>query len=259
MTDTRSGPPVVMPPGDPDAPSAKLAQRTEFVRAFVEHAAEVPASERFMVRWPTLMTVTALVAVVTIVVGVFWSLIRPLKPGDRRPDGSSVVPTAARVARWTAVAGWDCTAAADRGFAAQGRDGDWRTMGSGGWAQDGCRGMYATVPLRAMRVEKSGQSAVWWFRPPGGTRACRIAVHVPPVAPGVPRPGELAYAVVSGTGGAAYAHFTVDLTDQSGGWVDVGSFPVSQTELGVRLDPVRSRGGGDSRLPLGQMKADCGG
>ncbi|MEU8210345.1 hypothetical protein AB0B85_14230 [Micromonospora sp. NPDC049044] len=259
MTGTRSGPPVVMPPRDPGAPSAKLTQRNEFVRAFVEHAAEVPASERFMVRWPTLMTVTATVAVVTIVVGVFWSLIRPLKPGDRRPDGQSVTPHSARVDKWSAVAGWDCAPVPDRGFTAEGRDGDWRTVGSGGWAQDGCRGMYATAPLRAMQGENSGQSALWRFQPPKGTRACRIAVHVPEASPGVLRAGEVAYSVLPGAGSVEYAHFTVDFGTQAGRWVDVGSFPVNQTELAVRLDPARSRGERDSRLMLGQLKVDCGG
>ncbi|WP_433385968.1 hypothetical protein [Micromonospora sp. KLBMP9576] len=259
MTGIRSGPPVVMPPRDPGAPSAKLTQRNEFVRAFVEHATEVPASERLTVRWPTLMTVTALVAVVAIVVGVFWNLIRPLKPGDRRPDGRAVAPAPARVDRWAAVAGWDCAATPDRGFTAEGRDGDWRTVGSGGWAQDGCRGMYATAPLRTMRDEKSRQSALWWFRPPTGTRACRIFVHVPAAAPGVPRAGDVAYSVMPGAGSVAYAHFTVDVGAQAGRWVDVGSFPVNQTELAVRLDPAGSRGDRDSRLMLGQLKVDCGG
>ena len=258
MTGGRPGSPVVMPPRDATNPSADLEQRNEFVRAFVEHAAEVPASERLSVRWPTLMTITALVAVGAIVVGVFWSLIHPLKPGDKGPGGQKIKPAPLKVVSWAATAGWDCGAAADRGFTAEGRDGDWHTAGTGGWTQDGCHGTYATVPLRSMQARNSAQSALWWFRPPQGTGSCRIAVHVPAAAPGVARTATVAYSVMPGSGGVAYAHFTVDAATHAGAWVDAGSFPV-QNELAVRLDPAQSRGSRASLLPLGQMKVNCGG
>ena len=254
MTATRPGPPVVMPPRDTGNPSADLEQRNSFVRAFVEYAAEVPASERLTVRWPTLMTVTALVAVGAVVVGVFWSLIHPLRPGEQGPQGQKVKPPAPKVVNWASVAGWDCAAAADRGFTAEGRDGDWRTASTGGWTQDGCHGTYAVVPLEVMREKGSRRSARWWFKPPKEARTCRIAVHVP-AAPGIVPTGTVGYSV-SGSGGAVYANFTIDVSRQAGAWVEAGSFPV-QNELTVSLDAAKSRGRSDGRLLLGQMKADC--
>jgi hypothetical protein len=94
------------------------------------------------------MTVTALAAVGAIVVGVFWTLIHPLKPGEtRNGTPSGVVRPKGPVKNWAGVAGWDCAAAADRGFDAQGRNEQWRTQPSAAWRQDGCHGTIATLPM----------------------------------------------------------------------------------------------------------------
>jgi len=245
--------------------STALSQRNEFVRAFVEHAAEKPASERMMVRWPTLITVSAVAAVAAVVVGVFWSLIKPLKPGEKLkgPDGSVMAKPLPKPKHWSGVAGWDCTAAADRGFEAQGRNGDWRRMNLGGWAQDGCRGTYTIAPvLTGDDAKRQAQTAVWWFGA-AGMKTCRISVYVPPagsVTPSADLATKASYSVMAGDGGTSYADFTVNQSTagENGGWTPVGAFPVHDGRLSVRLNPTGNAKPG-SWLAMAQMKVDCDG
>ncbi|MFG1610439.1 hypothetical protein [Actinoplanes sp. NPDC049265] len=253
-------PRVVMPPADARTASAALSQRREFVRAFVEHAAEVPASERHTVRWPTLITVTALVSVGAIVVGVFWTLIRPLKPGETRagvPSGV-VVPTGP-VKTWTGTAGWDCAAAADRGFDVQGRTAQWRTLPSGAWRQDGCHGTFATLPLPSSKNDRASFTAVWWFTPAQGMRTCEFSVYVPAARPDVEAAERANYSVQSGGGGGTpYADFTVTHSGHAGRWVAGGSFPVQQGQIAVKLVIKGNEGGRGSVVVLGQTRVNCG-
>lgn len=111
---------VVMPGSGVRTPSAAIAQRSEFVRAFVEYAGDKPASERLTVRWPTLITVTALVAVGAVVVGIFWNLIDPLQPGEKGARKKAVPKRGRhlrRRERGPAVGGLRVTGTGGRGLA----------------------------------------------------------------------------------------------------------------------------------------------
>jgi hypothetical protein len=65
------------------------------------------------------------------------------------------------------------------------------------------------------------------------------------------------YAVAAG--GAPFAEFTVDHAAAAGSWVDVGSFPVHQRQVAVRLTAERHAGAAGSRLALAQVRVVCGG
>ncbi|MGW0435125.1 hypothetical protein ACWDV4_21620 [Micromonospora sp. NPDC003197] len=256
-----SGTSVVMPTPDDAGASAAIAQRSEFVRAFVEHAGDPPASERFTVRWPTLITVSALVCLAAFVVGVFWGLLRPLPDAEKEaarrvaagPNGS---PSAGAPTSWTAVAGWDCAAASDHGFDAQGRSAGWQTMPSGGWTGDGCHGTFATLPIPNKDQDAASQSATWWFTPPPGMNSCQVSIHVPGADY---RPAQtVRYAMRAGGTGTPYAVFTVDQAANLGKWVNVGSYPVHQNQIAISLDLASATGARDSRIVLAQIKVHCG-
>ncbi|WP_306204571.1 hypothetical protein [Actinoplanes sp. RD1] len=258
-TEPAAGEPVrrsamAAPPAPEHRASAEVGQRREFVRAFVEHAAERPASERTTVRLPTLITVTAAVAVGAVVVGVFWNLLRPMTPQQKAAaKGTTVAPSVRPTGRFQAVAGWDCQAAGDRGFDARGRTGDWRTAGTGGWWQDGCHGTAVTLPPSD---EQRGQAATWWFTPGEAIRTCDLSVYVPKT--GSTLVSKAKYQVMAGASGTAYASFTVDQGAHAGKWVRAGTYPVRQNQFAVGLDAADASGGGDrARVVFGQVRVTC--
>ncbi|MET7962662.1 hypothetical protein [Micromonospora zamorensis] len=254
-----TGPTRTEHPAGPDVEhraSEELSRRSQFVRAFVEHAAERPASERMTVRLPTLITVTALVAVGAVVVGVFWNLLKPMSPAQKAAfKGTAPASSAPSAAGFTAVAGWDCEARADRGFDAQGRTAQWRTVGTGGWKQDGCRGTFATLPLPA--GEQTGaQTSTWSFSTGEGVTSCQVSVYVPAV-PGTTLADRVKYTITTGTSGTAYANFTIDQHKAAGTWVGAGTFPVNRNQIAVRLDAKDASGAKQARVVLAQTRVNC--
>jgi len=250
---------VAAPPAPEHRASAEVSQRREFVRAFVEHAAERPASERVTVRLPTLITVTAAVAVGALVVGVFWHLVRPMTPQQKAAaKGTTVAPSVLPTGTFDAVAGWDCEAAADRGFDARGRIGAWRTIGKGGWSQGGCHGTAVTLPRPASRDGRAatGQSATWWFTPGPNIRSCAVSVYLPKT--GSALVSKATYMVGAGATGTPFASFTVDQDANAGKWFDAGTYPVHQNQLAVSLDASNTSGASNARVVFGQARVNCG-
>jgi hypothetical protein len=223
--------------------------RNEFVAAFVEHAGPVPASERRSVTLPTLITVTAVVCVLTVVVGVFSSLVKPDK---------SAATTAAALPQYVAFAGWGCTEATDHGFDAHGRNSQWRTVASGGWAGDGCRSTFETLPMSGKAdTDIGGQYVDWWFKPTTGSQ-CRVQVYVPKTNSTADTGATAAhYEVIAGRTGDPFADFTINQAQNAGQWVDGGSFPPHGGEFAVKLtDRGVPKEKGD-RLAVSALKVTC--
>ncbi len=230
-----------------------MALRGEFVSAFVEHVGPRPASERMGVRLPAVLVVAALAAAGSVVVGVFWHLIRPTKPAVPNAGAAAAARTT-----YAAVAGWDCVAANDHGFEAQGRSAAWRTVPSGGWRGDGCHGTYESIPMSGKAgVDDSAQYARWWFTPTSGT--CGVSVYIPDVPEGSPEAAGSAvhFAVSTGRGDPPYAEFVVDQTGQRGQWATAGSFPVKDKEFVVTITDrgVPKRPG--DRIAVTQVRIAC--
>jgi hypothetical protein len=247
-------------PAGPDAEhraSEELSRRGQFVRAFVEHAAARPASERMTVRLPTLITVTALVAAGAVVVGVFWNLVKPMSPAQKAAaKGKAPASAAPRpVVGFTAVTGWDCEAGADRGFEAQGRTGQWRTVGTGGWTRDGCHGTFATLPLPTA-AQAGSQRSTWSFRTTAGVTSCQVSAYLPAVT-GARLADHVKYTITTGTSGTPYANFTLDQSQAAGSWLSAGTFPVHQNQIAVRLDAKETTGAAQARIVLAQMRVTC--
>lgn len=249
---------VAAPPAPEHQASAEVSQRREFVRAFVEHAAERPASERTTVRLPTLITVTALVAVGAVVVGVFWNLIRPMTPEQKAAaKGTTVAPSVRPTGTFEAVTGWDCEAAPDRGFEARGRTERWRTIGAGGWSQDGCRGTSVTLPQPGRKDGRpvTGQSATWWFTTGKTINSCDLSVYLPKT--GSKLVDKATYTVTAGPSGTPFASFTIDQQANAGRWFDAGSYPVHQNQIAVGLDASNATGAGGALVAFGQVRVNC--
>ncbi|GAA0587430.1 hypothetical protein GCM10010172_85690 [Paractinoplanes ferrugineus] len=209
------------------------------------------------VRLPTLITVTALVAVGAVVVGVFWNLVKPMSPAQKaafkgRAPATSAPPP---VVGFNAVTGWDCEAGADRGFEARGRTGQWRTIGAGGWKQDGCHGTFETLPLPAA-AQPGSQTSTWSFRTGKGITSCQVGVYVPAV-PETRLADHVKYTITTGTSGTPYANFVLDQSRTAGTWASAGTFPVHQNQIAVRLDAKDAAGPGEARIVLAQVRVNC--
>ncbi|WP_432990731.1 hypothetical protein [Dactylosporangium sp. CA-233914] len=187
---------------------------------------------------------TALFAVLTVVVGVFWQLIAP------RPRGTSASPPG-----YTAVAGWDCTTTSDHGIEVHGRTEQWRTVAGGGWSQDGCRGTFQTLPMTG--DADSGQYVQWWFTPAAGGQ-CRVDVYVPR-GPAATDSGATAarYAVLAGRSGAGYAEFMVNQAQNTGQWVNAGTFPLHGNEFTVRLTTRGTPEHPGDRTAVSALRVTC--
>jgi hypothetical protein len=229
-----------------------VRRRSEFVAAFVEHAGPVPASERRTVSLPTLITVTAVVSLLTVVVGVFWSLIKG--------NSTSASAKTAAAPSYSAFAGWGCTGATDHGFEAHGRTKQWLTVAQGGWSGNGCNSTFETIPMSGKATTDIGEQYVqWWFVPATGGQ-CRVQVYVPK-STSTTDAGATAvhFAVMAGRTGATYADFTIDESANAGQWVDGGSFPLHGGELAVRLtDRGVPQHKGD-RIAISAVRVTCSG
>ena len=248
------------------------AQRSEFVRAFVEHGGALPEGERLVARPHTVLLLAVAAAAGALIYGIFADLIH----GDSSGTGLSTATaaTTAPVGRvtdnvanrangdYTAISGWDCVGTEDHGFVATGRTGDWLTVSRGGWTGDGCHGTFETMPMSGnASAEDTRQSLVWWFRPGDKMRRCRIEVYVPRAEKGADIGATAAhYSVLSGRSGTSYGEFAVNQAVNAGRWVDAGTYPVNDDEIAVRLG---NRGVPDKTVPgariaVPQLRASCG-
>jgi hypothetical protein len=226
-----------------------LRRRSEFVAAFVEHAGPVPASERRTVTVPTLITITALVSLLTVIVGVFWGLVKGGSSSAKPPAPS-----------YSVFAGWGCTGATDHGFEAHGRTPQWRTVAQGGWSGDGCNSTFETIPLSGKAGKDiAGQYVQWWFVPTTGGQ-CRVQVYVPKsTSPSDTWASAVHFAVMAGRTGTSYAEFTIDQSANAGRWADGGTFPLHGSELTLRLTDRGVPQRPTDRVAVSAVRVTCGG
>jgi hypothetical protein len=229
-----------------------VRRRSEFVAAFVEHAGPVPASEGRTVVLPTLITVTAVVLLLTVVAGVFWGLMKG--------NSTTAARTTAPAPSYSAFAGWGCTGATDHGFEAHGRTSQWRTVAQGGWSGNGCNSTFETIPMSGKAgTDNHREYAQWWFVPNTGSQ-CRVQVYVPKsTSPSDTAATAVHFAVLAGRTGKSYADFTVDQAHNTGRWADGGSFPLHGSELAIRLTDRGVPQHKNDRIAISAMRVTCGG
>ncbi|ASW55404.1 hypothetical protein [Plantactinospora sp. KBS50] len=239
----------------PPSTGSPRQQRREAVAALVENGWARVDVPRPAARPHVVLMVAALAAAAALGTGVVLQLVRPVPlPGTDRP----AAPPA--VAAFTAVSGWDCATAADRGFDVQGRTAQWYTVARGGWTGDGCHGTFEAVPTSGDPATEGPQRAVWWFAP--GTAYTRCAVEVFRPAPARARDAAIRaarYYVRAGRDGARLAAFDLDQTAGPGTWAAAGTFPVSAGGVAVELvDRGVAPAAGD-RLAVTQVRVRCTG
>lgn len=235
-------------------PGLTRQERREFVRAYAEHVWAHPGSERPTARLLTVAIVLTIVTVMTVLVGVGLELVFPSMPP------ATAVPLRTPPATvYTAVSGWDCAGAGDRGFEITGRTAEWRTVATGGWAEDGCHGTFEAIPLSGNDSQETpGQAAVWWFVPGPGYARCELAIYVPkPVRAQDAAATRATYAIRAGRGGGPVGEFVVDQTAMAGKWVSAGTFPSGPEGLAIRIGNRGAPASGDVRLALAQARITC--
>jgi hypothetical protein len=198
--------------------------------------------------------VTTVAAVLALAAGVVLQLIFPIK---LTPAVAST-PAAPGGSTYTGVAGWDCPATATAGFEAAGRQASWRTIATGGWAQDGCHGTFQVMPYTGSATASANDpSAVWWFVPRPATR-CRMSVYVPDEQPATYRPaGSAQFYLMAGRGGQRFAQFTLDQSVKRGSWVEVGTYSVSPNGIAVLMVGQGLAASPDTMLAITQVRAAC--
>jgi hypothetical protein len=227
-------------------------QRQAFVRAFVEHLWVRPGTDRPTVRPQTMVTITAVCALLTVVFGVVQQLFFP------PPPSGPVVAAPPKVRTFTAVGGWDCSSASTHGFEVTGRTSAWQTVARGGWAQDGCRGSFVAIPMSGDATkDDQGQRATWWFAPGQGFTTCDVTVYVP-ASDQYSGARTAQYFALAGPAGSIIAQFTVDQSAQAGRWVMVGRFALGQNGLGIALVNRGKASSPRDRIGVGQVKVTCG-
>lgn len=229
-------------------------QRREFLRAFTEQGWARPGVERPTARPHVTLIVATVATLFALLAGVAMQLIRPvkLKPTTHR---AAAAPTAA--ATWSAVAGWDCAAADDRGFTVTGRRSTWATVGSGAWTRNGCHGDYEAVPFTGTESGVA-PSVEWWFRPAAAMVRCRVQVLVPAPHPEVyQQVRAVTYSVLDGPGGTELARFTIDQGVSTTTWVPGGTYPVGGKGITVRLSSGGKSPSARAGLAVAQVKVGC--
>ena len=232
-------------------------QRWDFVAAFVEHGWTRPGTERSAAKPHTLLVTATLAAVLALGAGVILQLIKPIElTASTPPPETSASPTAG----FSAVAGWDCPATATSGFEATGRQPSWRTVATGGWAEDGCHGTFVVIPVSASTgSEFDGPSAVWWFAPRAVTQ-CAISVYVPNENPLSYRAARsVQFSVLAGRGGQRFAQFVVDQGAKPGSWAEVGTYPTAAGGIAVLMASKGQPSAADAMLAIAQVKITCSG
>lgn len=231
-------------------------QRREFLRAFKENGWARPGVERPTARPHVTLIVATLATLFAVLGGVAMQLIKPVK---LTPAAATATAKPKAPARYTAVAGWDCAAANDHGFLANGRQSSWATIGQGGWTGDGCHGDFEAVPFAGTQTANA-PTAEWWFRPAKAMKRCQVQVLAPTPDLSVYQPVDAAtYSVLDGTGGAELARFTVDQAASTGSWVPGGTYPVGTDGITVRLSTAGASPSPRAGLGVAQVKVGCTG
>jgi hypothetical protein len=226
--------------------------RREYVRAVAENLWVRPGTDRPVVKPPFILLLTALTLVGALVTGIVLHFLRP------EPKAEAAPPPPPPATAYTAVAGWDCTGDAGRGFEAVGRTNAWYTVPSGGWAADGCNGSFAAIPMSGSAAEDSGQYAVWWFEPGERYTTCALAAYAPRVVRLKDAAGTaVRYRLTAGRGGDRIADITVDQPAAAGRWQELGAFPAAKGGIAVRLSNAGRPPIADGRIAVAQFRVRC--
>lgn len=244
--------------GRPAPPPSPHAERLEFVRAFIDHARAQPSPDRLYARPHTAMFVASGCAIFALLFGLVYSLFTDDK--NARNPTAAATPSPTGPSTFTAVTGWDCRGEPEHVFEARGRTSQWQILAGNGWAQDGCRGNYTTVPVSGdQNYDDPSTVLIWAFAPGTGVDKCDVAIYSPKLdgATGKPAP-KARYYVTAGRDGDDLGTFDLNQGVKPGEWLEAGSFPVANGKFTIRLGNRGKAENGSDRLIVSQARITCG-
>jgi translation initiation factor IF-2 len=197
-----------------------------------------------------------------------YLIVGPDAPGASKAPSSKPAPAppSARPpsATFTAVTGDECPHDATKGYKRIGAYSDgsrgWYGRSSGGWTGDGCQGAFDALPMSGYR-DRDDTSAfvVWWFKPAQVRQgSCVISVYIPTSRSSRDVAGAPAfYNVIAGRDDyRRIAGFAINQANNRGQWVNAGSYPLRNGQIGIQLI-TRGEDPNGEHLAAAQVKAAC--
>jgi hypothetical protein len=121
-------------------------------------------------------------------------------------------------------------------------DAGWWTLGAGSHNHDGCDGRFTDMPMSGSESDTAGQAIMWAFQVGSASQSCALSLYVPNSSSSRDVAARSAhFAVVHGTqtGNTTYASPSGDrIVNQSAhhsSWVSLGTYPVHNGQIGVKL------------------------
>jgi len=190
-------------------------------------------------------------------------------PGRTATQASAAARQRPKAVTYTNVAGLGCTingaSYVENGFYENG-DAGWWTLGYGSYTGDGCDGRFTDMPMSGNQSDTGGQNITWGFAVGGGAQSCTLSLYVPYSLSKRDVAAKSAhFAVIQGTtSGPTYTNPGGDrIVDQSRNhsrWVGLGTYPVRNGAIGVRLTNRGSTTGYDVTYPHlagGAVRINC--
>jgi translation initiation factor IF-2 len=186
--------------------------------------------------------------------------------------GKKAAPPAKPVT-FQGVSGRGCTSAtvsyAEYGWYNNG-DAGWWTLGGGSWTGDGCNGQFSDMPMSGnANADTAGQAMMWGFTVGPRAQDCTLSVYVPTSSSARDVAVTAAhFAVVNGTtmSSITYADPSgdrfIDQRDHHSAWLPLGTYPVRNGTIGVRLTNRGDPNGYPETFPHlagGAVKVECRG
>jgi hypothetical protein len=159
--------------------------------------------------------------------------------------GSSTQRSTARTVRFQATAGLGCDSEGagygEYGWYENGDAGWWR-LAYGSYTGEGCSGEFTDMPMSGSDRDTDGQAMMWGFAPGRAPLTCELSLFVPTSSSSRDVAAARAhFAVVHGNrpSDATYTNPSGDRFVNQGAnnnrWVGLGTYPVSDGQIGVKL------------------------
>ncbi|MFF5076589.1 hypothetical protein ACFY36_06030 [Actinoplanes sp. NPDC000266] len=178
---------------------------------------------------------------------------------------------AKKATTYSGVAGRGCSSAGsvytEHGWYTSGNAG-WWTLANGSYTGNGCNGQFTDMPMSgSASSDDAGQAIVWGFSVGGTAQSCTLSLFVPTSASARDVAATAAhFAVVHGNtiGNTTYVNpsgdHTVSQRDHHSSWVGLGTYPVHNGMIGVKLTNRGNPSGYPVTYPHlagGAVRAQC--
>jgi hypothetical protein len=172
---------------------------------------------------------------------------------------------------YSAIAGLGCDSAsatyARYGWFKSGNAG-WWTLAQGSTREGGCSGEFDDMPMSGgANTTDHAQGMVFGFRVGGGRQNCALALYIPSSSSPrdvIANPAYLVVMTGTGNGSAAYSsppgYRAISQRDNHNSWLSLGTYPVSNGLIGVKLTNRGAEAGYPVTYPHiagGAVRARC--